>query len=195
MSTTKENIILALLDLGQENGLSNVSLSDIAKVLGIRKASLYSHFESSQAMIEAMLSYCQDLLRKKSFVVDFKAKDAQSLLVSLANSFIDTFLEKPLSSYLCIVEQQRLFSSLFHEHYRNLMSMFNARLRVALEYCIQRSWLEIPDTDLASDIFASSLMQGILDILSESDHEVADQVLDRMVQGLLVLFPRPESCQ
>ncbi|MBP5552042.1 MAG: TetR/AcrR family transcriptional regulator, partial [Spirochaetales bacterium] len=69
--STREDIITAMLDLGEEQGLSNVSLSDIALEVGIRKASIYSHFESQQALLDATVLYCRDILKQKSFSVDF----------------------------------------------------------------------------------------------------------------------------
>ena len=77
--STRDDIISAMLNLGEEKGLANVSLSDVALEVGIRKASIYSHFESQQAIIDAMLQYCHEEIGKRSFLVDFKAKDARSM--------------------------------------------------------------------------------------------------------------------
>lgn len=189
---TKEEIILSLLSLAEEKGLSNVSMADIAMAVGLRKASLYSHFESYQAMLDATITYCQDALQKKTFIVNFKSKDAQSLLVSLVESFLDTFAEAPLSSYLSIIQQQRMFDETFDKLYRNLLFMVTARIRVALEYCVQRSWLDISDTDIASDYFASAVMQCLCDVILQDrknpSQNRTDWELDRLVQGLLTLF-------
>ena len=75
---TRQDILDALLTLGEANGLENVSLSDIADEVGIRKASIYSHFESQQQIIEEAAEYCRRILGSKDFNVDFKAKDARS---------------------------------------------------------------------------------------------------------------------
>ncbi|HAN43747.1 MAG TPA: hypothetical protein DCP98_10055 [Sphaerochaeta sp.] len=186
MSNTRQQIMDALLDLGAEKGLSNVSLSDIADKVGIRKASIYSHFESQKAMTESMVEYCQGILQTKSFKVDFKAKDAQSLMEALVDSFLETFAEKPLSSYLSIVQQQRMFDPYFAQQSKKLNSMIGARVRVALEYCVQRSWLDIKDTDVASDFFTSAVMDCLCDVIvGTSDY---DWELDRLVDGVLTLY-------
>ena len=182
--STREDIITAMLDLGEEKGLSNVSLSDVALEVGIRKASIYSHFESQQALIDATILYCRDLLKKETFKVDFKAKDARSMLVSLFDSIIDVFAQKPISSYFSIVQQQRMFDSSFAEDDRMIQSMINARIRIALEFCVQRSWLDIRDTDFASDLMTAAVMRKICDVLSDA----SDWETDRLADGLIELF-------
>ena len=69
--TTREEIITALLSLGEEKGMANVSLADIADEVGIRKASIYSHFESQQALVDIMILHCRKELSTKTFDVDF----------------------------------------------------------------------------------------------------------------------------
>ncbi len=194
MASRREEIITAALTLGEQKGLSNVSLSDIADQVGIRKASIYSHFESQQVLIDSLVEHCQQVLKEKRFAVDFKAKDAQSLLVSLVNSFLETFAEPPLSSYFSIVQQQRMFDRRFSELNDQLVFMMSARIRVALEYCVQRSWLDIKDTDIASDFFTSAVMDCLCDVIvsyrTRDPQFDADWELDRLVDGLTTLFSR-----
>lgn len=187
-NATREKIILAMLSLGEEKGLSNVSLSDISMAVGIRKASIYSHFDSQEAIVDAMVSYCQNILGSKDFKVDFKAAGPQQLLQSLVESFLETFAEEPLCSFFSIIQQQRMFSPRFREIHRKLVFMITARIRVALEYCIQRSWLSIADSDAASDLLCAQVLQCLCDaIVPDPSHDM-DWELDRLVSGMLVLF-------
>ena len=182
--STREEIITALLDLGEEKGLANVSLSDIALEVGIRKASIYSHFESQQAIIDAMRLHCRNLLRGKKLNVDFKAKDARTMLVSLFDNIIMVFAEKPISSFFSIVQQMSMFDDDFAEENRLMASMINARIRIALEFCVQRSWLDIRDTDFAADLMTAAVMRKICAVLSED----AEWETDRLADGLIELF-------
>lgn len=59
----REQIILATLELASEHGLGSVSMSQIAEKLGIRKPSLYNHFESKEAIIEAMYHFLRERSR------------------------------------------------------------------------------------------------------------------------------------
>ena len=182
--STREDIITALLNLGEEKGLANVSLSDIALEVGIRKASIYSHFESQQAMVDAMTIRCRDQLKQKTFNVDFKAKDAHSMLVSLFDNMIMVFAEKPISSYFSVVQQMSMFDEAFANENRLMASMVNARIRIALEFCVQRSWLDIRDTDFAADLVTAAVMRKICAVLSED----AEWETDRLADGLIELF-------
>lgn len=182
--TTREEIITALLSLGEEKGLANVSLADIADEVGIRKASIYSHFESQQALVDAMILHCRKELSTKTFAVDFKAKDAHIMLAALFDNIIRVFAEKPISSFFSIVQQQRMYDKAFASEDRLISSMINARIRIALEFCVQRSWLDIRETDFAADLMTAAVMRKICDVLSDS----SDWETDRLADGLIELF-------
>ena len=52
---TKREILEASLELFSVQGFEATSISQIAGAVGIRKASLYSHFESKQAILDALV--------------------------------------------------------------------------------------------------------------------------------------------
>lgn len=52
---TKQEILNAALDLFSVRGYEATSISQIADAVGIRKASLYSHFENKQAILDAIV--------------------------------------------------------------------------------------------------------------------------------------------
>ena len=52
---TKREILEASLDLFSVQGYEATSISQIANAVGIRKASLYSHFENKQAILDAIV--------------------------------------------------------------------------------------------------------------------------------------------
>lgn len=53
---TKQEILTAALDLFSTQGFEATSVSQIADAVGIRKASLYSHFASKQDILEALVA-------------------------------------------------------------------------------------------------------------------------------------------
>lgn len=55
-SNTKNDILEAALELFSVQGYEATSLSQIAEAVGIRKASVYSHFESKQKILDALTS-------------------------------------------------------------------------------------------------------------------------------------------
>lgn len=52
---TKQEILEAALELFSVQGFEATSISQIADAVGIRKASLYSHFENKQAILDALI--------------------------------------------------------------------------------------------------------------------------------------------
>ena len=58
---TKQEILEAALELFSVQGFEATSISQIASAVGIRKASLYSHFESKQAILDTLV---QEVLRQ-----------------------------------------------------------------------------------------------------------------------------------
>ena len=52
---TKQEILEASLELFSVQGFEATSISQIADAVGIRKASLYSHFDSKQAILDAIV--------------------------------------------------------------------------------------------------------------------------------------------
>ena len=52
---TKQEILNAALDLFSVQGFEATSISQIADAVGIRKASLYSHFENKQAILDTLV--------------------------------------------------------------------------------------------------------------------------------------------
>lgn len=53
--STKQEILEALLELFSVQGFEATSISQIAGAVGIRKASLYCHFECNQAILDALV--------------------------------------------------------------------------------------------------------------------------------------------
>ena len=90
----REEIIIITLKLASQIGLSNESMDQIAKQVGIKKPSLYNHFKSKDEIIDAMYEY----LREKSknslsiYNVDYsllvKDKSAEEILKQSVNNYI-----------------------------------------------------------------------------------------------------------
>ena len=56
MGDTKERILQTALELFAHKGYEAVSVSDIARALGLTKGALYRHFESKQAIFDGILA-------------------------------------------------------------------------------------------------------------------------------------------
>ena len=63
---TKQEILEAAMELFSVQGFEATSISQIAGAVGIRKASLYSHFENKQAILDALVKDVLDQYAKHS---------------------------------------------------------------------------------------------------------------------------------
>lgn len=59
-TSTRETILEVSLDLFSVNGYEATSISQIADAVGIRKASLYSHFANKQAILDGVVHFVLD---------------------------------------------------------------------------------------------------------------------------------------
>ena len=64
--TTKQEILNAALELFSVHGYEATSISQLAEAVGIRKASLYSHFENKQAILDALMQTVLEQYEKHS---------------------------------------------------------------------------------------------------------------------------------
>ena len=77
---TKQEILKASLELFSVQGFEATSISQIADAVGIRKASLYSHFDSKQAILDAIVKEVLEQYGKHSIFARANwEKDADNL--------------------------------------------------------------------------------------------------------------------
>ena len=77
---TKQQILEASLELFSVQGFEATSISQIADAVGVRKASLYSHFESKQAILDALVEVVLKQYGARSI---FAAADEEKVADSL----------------------------------------------------------------------------------------------------------------
>jgi len=113
---THEKIIKAVLDSSFVSGAGATSLSDIAGKLGIKKASLYNHFESRDAIIDATELYCEEQLAKTAFVPsDMNTMavkySAEAVFKGLVNRWFKLNEKEPLIQIFSFIESEKYFST------------------------------------------------------------------------------------
>lgn len=72
---TKQEILEISLDLFSRKGYEATSMSDIAEVVGIRKASLYAHFKSKHDILDSLLDFIDEKYKKQSIFSNFNSED------------------------------------------------------------------------------------------------------------------------
>jgi len=156
----KEQIILATLELAAEYGLGSVSMSQIADKLGIRKPSLYNHFESKEAIIEAMYHFLRERSRSQlsPSAMDLgelvKGKTAEEVLLFTVESY-NKLNEHPdmMNFYKVIYSQRTLDPSAARIMAEETEKMILATK--ALFYALQvHGKINVQDIDTAAESFA-----------------------------------------
>lgn len=109
----KEEIILVTLELAAANGLSNVSMAQIAKKMGIRKPSLYNHFKSKEEIISAMYQYLRDKSKEKLSFVDIdygefiKGKSLEEALIQSVSNYRNISTEDKMFAFYKVIYSER----------------------------------------------------------------------------------------
>lgn len=101
---SQEKIIQAFLTSAFDKSAGGTSLSDISEILQIKKASLYNHFESRDAMYDATIYHCKKEVEKVRFL-------PENSLESIKNnkSTASQIFKKFLTRYFEIFDTEPLF--------------------------------------------------------------------------------------
>ena len=113
---TREKIILAFLDACFEQNAGGTSLSDVADRLGIKKASLYNHYESRDAMVEDCVRWCGEYYRKTYFIptdIDSISQryPAENVMKAIVNRWFKMNEKEPLMQIYSFIESEKYIST------------------------------------------------------------------------------------
>ena len=108
---SQEKIIQAFLSSAFDRSAGATSLQDVAANLEIKKASLYNHFESRDAMYDASLAYCEKEIGQVEFV-------SQKILDSVATgkTTAPAAIKKLIARYFALFDSEPLFKMYVFVH-------------------------------------------------------------------------------
>ncbi|MCR5762478.1 MAG: TetR/AcrR family transcriptional regulator [Treponema sp.] len=111
---SKDDIIKALLDTAFFHSTGATSLKDIAEKIGIKKASLYNHFESRDDIIKQAMDSCREYVE----AIMFTPKDIESVtkkyppdivFKGIVNRYFKMHEKTPLFQIYTFLESQKYF--------------------------------------------------------------------------------------
>lgn len=108
---SQEKIIQAFLSSAFDKSAGGTSLADVADSLEIKKASLYNHFDSREAMYAASVEYCKNQIGAVEF---FVPKMADSLLDEKIT--VGAVFKKLISRYFALFDSEPLFKMYVFVH-------------------------------------------------------------------------------
>lgn len=195
---TKQAILEAALDLFSVQGFEATSISQIAGAVGIRKASLYSHFDSKQAILDALIQEVLEQYGKRSiFAKTDWDKDTESLpltaddAVKMIQSQIQYILHDPSISKgrkMLVIEQFRnadLAKLLTKQNYSDVMHYFTGMIQ-----CLIRKDVLVeddPEIMAAQLCLPVSVWLGLCDRQPEREQEVMER-LDKHIRQFFRVY-------
>ena len=114
---SQEKIIQAFMASAFDKSAGASSLADVSEILEIKKASLYNHFESRDAMYAATLSYCAKELEAVSFLPENTLESlktgktaAAAIFKKLITRYIELFENEPFFQIYVFVHSEQYFN-------------------------------------------------------------------------------------
>lgn len=109
----KEEIIQATFMLASKNRIDNVSMSQIATQLGIKKPSLYNNFRSKDEIVKAMYDYLRTQAKEKLKITDLdygklvKDKSLEEVLKLTVQNYYRMSAQNDMLSFYKIIYSTR----------------------------------------------------------------------------------------
>ncbi|MBZ4674095.1 MAG: regulatory protein TetR [Spirochaeta sp.] len=170
-TTTKQQLILSLLDLGSQQGLEAVSLSVLAKQNNISKAAIFHHFRSREALIAELFSYCNTLAYKQKGSISLEGSANEVLGRAMAH-WHHLYEDEVMRSFYRIIESEALTHREAASIKRTLDEMLIGQSSILLESLSNSGRLDIEDLDLAIQSFSSVVQRFLYRILLDDDPDI-----------------------
>lgn len=167
---SQEKIINAFLFSSFDKSAGATSMADIAEYLGIKKASLYNHFESREIMYEKTLNYCKKSLNSFTFLPEkfitpdlFQKNTIYEVFNSLIKRFIQFHEVEPFFQIFTFIHSEKYFNKTASEIVdEQLFSIELGVSQILLRYCVEEKLSLTPsEIDSAVKWYSSCLMNQI----------------------------------
>ncbi len=113
--TTKERIFDVALGLFAQKGFDAVSMREIAEAVGIKKASLYSHFSSKDDLLEKLFEYPMARLAN----IGPQGTDAEQLILSMGVEGFMAMAGGVFNQWIASPEMEKIWRVICIELYHN----------------------------------------------------------------------------
>src|SRR5437660_6705591 len=152
---TRREILDAAWEIARRDGLSSVTLREVARLIGMRSPSLYSHFASKNAIYDAMFAQAWGELSPLLDALELPA-DSRGAVLAVAEAFFD-FAVADLARYQLMNQRTIPGFRPSSEAYAASLAVYE-RMRAVLRRCSVRSQ---PDLDLFTAIIGGFVDQQL----------------------------------
>lgn len=180
----KEEIVLTTLELAAQKGLANVSMSMIADKIGIKKPSLYKHFQSKDEIVEAMYQFLRQQAKEKANIKPmdyntfFEGKTALEILQSVVHGYIQMNQQEQMMNFYKVIYSERPINPMAAKivaEETETMILATKQLFYAMEV---HNVLHFNNADMSAVSFAMTI-HGLMDYeLDQRYGECEDEKID-----------------
>ncbi len=201
--STKQKILDAALDLFSTQGFEATSVSQIADEVGIRKASVYSHFASKKEILDELMREVLEEYERHSIFSETN-RDKSSFLKDEKDLNIDTITQMIIGQIRYIIHEPQIAKirkMLTIEQFRNpilakvqtkqnYINVMNFFVGI-IEFLIQQRKLSNNDTEImaAQLCLPVSVWLNLCDREPEREEEVID-LIERHIRQFFKLYQR-----
>lgn len=185
-TSTKQKLILSLLELGAKNGIDNVSIAQLAEANGISKASVFHHFASRQEMVSSLFAYCAKLAYEQQITIPLNGA-ATDVLFRAMDHWHEVYTTEPLSWFYSIIEAEKLTHSEASAIASTLSEMFDGQSRILIEALAETGRLDVEDLDLAVEMFSSTVQNLLTKVLIGKDEDLPWRE-EKFITGFCALY-------
>ena len=162
---SQEKIIQAFLGSAFDKSAGATSLADVADSLEIKKASLYNHFESREAMYAASLDYCNKEIGNVEFITEKQQESVnsgkatiQAVFKKAVARYFGLFDSEPLFKMYVFVHSEQYFNTNALKIVQNQMGKITEDIKGLLTY-FKKNSTEKEIKDLAAELSSIILQQ------------------------------------
>ena len=162
---SQEKIIQAFLGSAFDKSAGATSPADVADSLEIKKASLYNHFESREAMYAASLDYCNKEIGNVEFITEKQQESVnsgkatiQAVFKKAVARYFGLFDSEPLFKMYVFVHSEQYFNTNALKIVQNQMGKITEDIKGLLTY-FKKDSTEKEIKDLAAELSSIILQQ------------------------------------
>lgn len=153
-------------------GYDMLTLSALAEKCGIRKASLYYHFQSKEELIRSIWDHYSSSCLHLTFHVDL-SKDVTTVFRTALDHWKEVFLSSERAPFISMVDQRKAVDERAWETANSLRLMVESQSTAIIEHFTSDGILMIRRPETVAKMFSSAILDCLVNRPEDSDSLVS----------------------
>lgn len=187
ISSTREKIFFVAIELFATKGFAAVSIRDIAEAVGIKPASIYNHFDSKEAILNALIEFIKETTAAYYARINKLAQSATCFDEVMDCLFMELESIRDITIYYGVA----LLSSEQFKNNSARQALNETYMKVGIEfmeeifiYCISKGWTKEFDAKACSTFIMNNVFTGSLTRVQEDMNRVGIYDAEEMFTSL-----------